>query len=71
VSESYGVYPVVDLIRRTSVEAHCGVLERVVQFGAGPVTGGSLEGELQHDWAPQDTVENVIRILITERLLKE
>jgi hypothetical protein len=71
VSESYGMYPVVDVIGGTSVEGHCGALAPVVQVGACPVIWVSLEGELQRDWARQETVENVIRIVLTERLLKE
>ena len=31
----------------------------------------ALACELQRDWARQETVEDVIRIVLTERLLKE
>jgi nicotinamidase-related amidase len=71
LAEGYDVYPVVDAIAGTSVEAHSAALERVVQAGAHPVTWVSLAGELQRDWARPDTVEDVVRIVLTERLLKE
>jgi isochorismate hydrolase len=69
--EGYDVYPVVDAIAGTSVEAHRAGLERVTQAGGHPVSWVSLACELQRDWARQETVEDVIRIVLTERLLKE
>src|SRR3954471_6713722 len=49
--EGYDVYPVVDAIGGTSVEAPRAALERVVQAGAQPVSWVSLACELQRDWA--------------------
>jgi nicotinamidase-related amidase len=69
--EGYDVYPVVDAIAGTSVEAHRAGLERVTQAGGHSVSWVSLACELQRDWARRETVENVIRIVLTERLLKE
>jgi nicotinamidase-related amidase len=69
--EGYDVYPVVDAIAGTSVEAHRAGLERVTQAGGHPVSWVSLACELQRDWARQETVEDVVRIVLTERLLKE
>jgi len=69
--EGYDVYPVVDAIAGTSVEAHRAGLERVTQAGGHPVNWVSLACELQRDWARQETVEDVVRIVLTERLLKE
>jgi hypothetical protein len=46
-------------------------LERVVQAGAQPVSWVSLAVELQRDWARLDTVQEIIQIVLTERLLKE
>lgn len=69
--EGYQVYPVVDAIGGTSVEAHRAGLERVVQAGAQPVSWVSLAVELQRDWARLDTVQEIIQIVLTERLLKE
>ena len=69
--EGYEVYPVVDAIGGTSVEAHRAGLERVVQRGAQPVSWVSLAVELQRDWARIETVDQVAEIVLTERLLKE
>jgi len=69
--EGYEVYPVVDAIGGTSVEAHEAGLERVIQAGAKPISWVTLAVELQRDWARQETVEGVVQIVITERLLKE
>jgi nicotinamidase-related amidase len=69
--EGYEVYPVVDAIGGTSAEAHRAGLERVVQAGGQPVSWVSLACELQRDWARQDTVADVIEIVLTDRLRKE
>ena len=71
MQEGYNVYPVVDAIGGTSEEAHRAGVERVVQAGAQPVTWVALAVELQRDWARSETVEDVIEIVLTERLLKE
>jgi nicotinamidase-related amidase len=69
--EGYDVYPVVDAIGGTSAEAHRAGLERAVQAGATPVTWVSLAVELQRDWAREETVQEIVQIVLTERLLKE
>ena len=68
--EGYEVYPVVDAIGGTSVEAHRAGLERVVQAGAKPIGWVSLAAELQRDWARDQTAEGVVEIVLTERLLR-
>ena len=68
--EGYEVYPVVDAIGGTSEEAHRAGLERVVQAGAQPITWVALAVELQRDWAREETVADVIEIVLTDRLLK-
>jgi nicotinamidase-related amidase len=68
--EGYDVYPVVDAIAGTSEEAHHAGLERVVQAGGRPISWVSLAGELQRDWAREETVDDFVEILFTERLLK-
>jgi nicotinamidase-related amidase len=68
--EGYDVYPVVDAIGGTSEVAHNTGVERVVQAGAQPVTWVALAVELQRDWAREETVADVIEIVLTERLLK-
>jgi nicotinamidase-related amidase len=67
--EGYDVYPVVDAIGGTSVEAHRAGLERVVQAGGRPISWVALACELQRDWAREETVADVVEIVLTERLL--
>src|SRR6266542_4112028 len=69
--EGYEVYPVVDAIGGTSPEAHRAGLDRVTQAGGQPISWVSLAVELQRDWARQDTVQAIIEIVLTDRLLKE
>jgi nicotinamidase-related amidase len=69
--EGYEVYPVVDAIGGTSPEAHRAGLDRVLQAGGQPVSWVSLAVELQRDWARQETVQQIIEIVLTDRLLKE
>src|SRR5262249_10367210 len=69
--EGYEVYLVVDAIGGTSPEAHRAGLDRVIQAGGQPVSWVSLGGELPRAWARQDTVQSVIDIVLTDRLLKE
>ena len=69
--EGYEVYPVVDAIGGTSLEAHRAGLQRTVQAGAQPISWVSLAGELQRDWARVETVPALVEIVITDRLLKE
>ena len=69
--EGYEVYPVVDAIGGTSVEAHRAGLERVVQAGAQPISWVSLASELQRDWARVETVPAIVEIVLADRLLQE
>ena len=69
--EGYEVYPVVDAIGGTSVEAHRAGLERVVQAGAVPIGWVALACELQRDWNRLETVPQIVDIVLTGRLLKE
>jgi nicotinamidase-related amidase len=66
----YEVFPVVDAVAGTSVEAHRAGLERIVQAGAQPISWVSLACELQRDWARTDTVADVVDIVLTSRLRK-
>jgi nicotinamidase-related amidase len=68
--EGYDVYPVVDAIGGTSEEAHRAGIQRVVQAGGQPIGWVSLAVELQRDWAREETVNDVIEIVLTDRLLK-
>jgi nicotinamidase-related amidase len=65
----YEVYPVVDAVGGTSLEAHRAGLERIVQAGARPISWVSLACELQRDWARTETVPEIVDIVLTTRLL--
>src|SRR4029079_4936059 len=69
--EGYEVFPVVDAIGGTSVAAHRGGLERVVQAGARPISWIALACELQRDWSRVETVPAIVQITLTERLIPE
>jgi nicotinamidase-related amidase len=69
IREGFEVYPVVDAVGGTSVEAHHAGLNRIVQTGAQPISWVSLACELQRDWARVETVADVVDILLTTRLL--
>jgi len=69
--EGYEVYPVVDAIGGTSLEAHRTGVERVVQAGGVPIGWVSLACELQRDWNRLETVPQIVEIVLTDRLLKE
>jgi nicotinamidase-related amidase len=67
IRDGYEVYPVVDAIGGTSVEAHRAGLERVIQADAKPVSWVQLICELQRDWARTDTVKEFREILFASR----
>jgi nicotinamidase-related amidase len=68
INEGYEVYPVVDAIAGTTEEAHRAGLERVVQAGGHPISWVSLACELQRDWNRQETVAEIVQIVLTDRL---
>lgn len=59
----YEVYPVVDAVGGTSLEAHKAALRRVEQAGANLISWVQLICELQRDWARKDTVPKFAEIL--------
>ena len=67
--DGYEIYPVVDAVGGTSLDAHRAGLERIVRAGGQPIGWVSLACELQRDWARFDTVSNVVHIVLTTRLL--
>ena len=69
--EGFEVYPVIDAIGGTSIEAHRAGLDRVVQAGAQPISWVSLAGELQRDWAREETAAGTYELVIADRLLKK
>ena len=63
--EGYEVYPVVDAVGGTSVEAHRAGLERVVQAGAKPISWVQLLCELQRDYTRKETASEFARLLFS------
>jgi nicotinamidase-related amidase len=63
--EGYEVYPVVDAVGGTSVEAHRAGLERIVPAGARPVSWVQVLCELQRDWVREETSGPFAKILFT------
>jgi nicotinamidase-related amidase len=61
--EEYDVYPIVDAVGGTSLEAHKAGLKRVTQAGAKPTSWVQLACELQRDWARSSTVPEFTEIL--------
>jgi nicotinamidase-related amidase len=70
IREGFEVFPVVDAVGGTSLEAHRAGLERITQAGAHPISWVSLACELQRDWARLETVPGVVELVLTSRLLK-
>ena len=66
--EGYEVYPVVDAVGGTSVEAHRAGLERIVQAGAKPVSWVQVICELQRDWRRTETVKPFTEILFDPKV---
>jgi nicotinamidase-related amidase len=63
--EGFEVYPVVDAVGGTSVEAHRAALERVTRQGAQPISWVQLLCELQRDWARTETAAAFGKLLFT------
>ncbi len=61
--EGYDVYPVVDCVAGTSVEAHQAGLRRLEQAGGKPIGWVQLICELQRDWNRTETVPEFANIL--------
>ena len=61
--EGYEVYPVVDAVGGTSLEAHRAALERMMQAGAKPISWVQLLCELQRDWVRKETAAKFAEIL--------
>jgi nicotinamidase-related amidase len=63
----YEVYPVVDAVGGTSVEAHRAALDRIEQAGAQPTSWVQIACELQRDWARTETAKGFADILFGAR----
>jgi len=60
--DGYDVYPVVDAVGGTSLEAHQYALQRIAQAGGKFESWTQLMCELQRDWSRSDTVQAVRQI---------
>jgi nicotinamidase-related amidase len=63
MKEGYDVYPVVDALGGTSLEAHEAGIRRVEQAGGHPTTWVQMICELQRDWNRLDTAEPFGKLL--------
>ena len=61
--EGFEVYPVVDAVGGTSIEAHRAALTRVSQAGAQLISWVQLACELQRDWARTKTAKEFAEIV--------
>ena len=59
----FDVYPVVDAVGGTSLEAHRAGLERIVQAGAQPVSWIQVACEMQRDWNRAETTAGFSEIV--------
>jgi nicotinamidase-related amidase len=66
LKEGYEIYPVVDALGGTTVEAHQTALQRVYQAGAQLTTWNSVACELQRDWAREETVDGFLKTVIDQ-----
>jgi nicotinamidase-related amidase len=60
--QGYEVYPVVDAVAGTSIEAHQYALQRIAQAGGKLTSWTQLLCELQRDWSRADTIQGVAKI---------
>jgi nicotinamidase-related amidase len=65
IAEGFEVYPVVDCVGGTSLEAHDASLRRLEQAGGKPISWVQLICELQRDWNRKATVPGFSKILFT------
>jgi nicotinamidase-related amidase len=61
--DGYEVFPVVDAVGGTSLEAHKAGLRRIIQAGGQPTSWVQLICELQRDWKRKETVPKFAEIL--------
>lgn len=63
IKDGFEVYPVIDCVGGTSLEAHEFGVQRLVQAGAQPVSWVQLICELQRDWNREKTTPGFAEIL--------
>lgn len=65
LADGYRVFAVTDASGATSLEAHERGVQRMVQAGVIPTTTGTVLGELQRDWAREETVPGITDIFLS------
>lgn len=68
IRDGYEIYPVVDAVGGTSVEAHRAGLDRIVQAGGHPTSWVQLISELQRDTNRSETMKPFMDILFDPRV---
>jgi nicotinamidase-related amidase len=68
LKEGYEVYPVVDAVGGTTLEAHKSALQRMVQAGARATSWNSVACELQRDWARKETAQDFLQTAIDQNM---
>ena len=63
--DGFEVYPVVDAVGGTSLEAHDVAMERLIQAGAQPTSWVQFACELQRDWSRAATAREFAEILFS------
>ncbi|MDR3360011.1 MAG: isochorismatase family protein [Bifidobacteriaceae bacterium] len=63
IKEGFEIYPVVDAVGGTSLDAHNAALRRIEQAGAHPTSLTQVLCELQRDWNRTETVPAFVREL--------
>lgn len=63
ITEGYDVYVITDACGDVSAEAHERAVQRMIQFGAKPITSVQYLLELQRDWARQETYKAVTDLM--------
>ncbi len=66
LKEGYDVYPVVDAVGGTTIEAHQTALQQMAQAGAKLIAWNSIACELQRDWARKETVQGFLQTVIDQ-----
>jgi nicotinamidase-related amidase len=69
--DGYEVYPVVDAVGGTSVEAHRAGLERVVQAGGQPISWSRWRASFSVTGLARRRWRTFVQIVLTDRLLQE
>lgn len=62
--ENYDVYVVTDASGGASIETHAMAMQRMIQAGIKPITWLAVLSEWQRDWARQETIGAVAKILM-------